>query len=209
MFSWVRNLLWKLVVVFELFGGLVVFELVFTFELFRMWTVRLAFDFPDRLGHHCFRLQRRGRLRTVRPALNLVIIELAFRLRTLRRCGHLWTVRPAFDFLDRLGHHWTRFHLRTLRRRGRLWIVWLAFDLVVIELAFSSNSSKAWLSLNCSTGLWLSGPTWSSLNLLSFSNSSKAWSSLNCSTGSTGSTWIFLVFQLFYSLYKVVPKNKK
>ena len=51
-------------------------------------------------------------------------------LQTLRRHGHLWTVRPTFNFPDRL------------------------------EFFSSSNSSKEWSYLNCSTGLRLSGSTW-------------------------------------------------
>ena len=63
------------------------------------------------------------------------------------------------------------------------------FRTQILNLFSSSNSSKAWSSLNYLTDLRLSGLTW----IFSFSNSSKAWSSLNCLTGIqlSWSTWIF------------------
>ena len=100
-----------------------------------LWTVRPAFDFPDRLGchwthFHLRTLRRRGRLCTVKPTFDfrgrlefflsvfelfegVVIFELVFRLRTLRRRGCLWIC----------------FRLWTLRRRGCLrgFPDWLGF----------------------------------------------------------------------------------
>ena len=102
----------------------------------------------------------------------LFIFELVFI--SLRRQGHLQTVRPTFDFPDRLEF----FYLPTLRRRGRHQTVWLTFNFPDrLEFFSSSNSSKAW----------------SSLNSFSSSYSSKAWSSSNCLTDLqlSGSTWIF------------------
>ena len=72
-------------------------------------------------------------------------------------------VRPALDFPGRLGRHWTRFCLRTLWRDG-----WLSLNpLFVFE-------RRGWSSLNCLTGLQLSG-----LEFLSSSLRRRAWFNLH------------------------------
>ena len=63
--------------------------------------------------------------------------------------------RPALDFPGRLGRHWTRFGLRTLRRRGHHWT----------RLHLWTLQRRGWLSLNCSTGLQLSGLEFFSLSI--------------------------------------------
>ena len=109
------------VILFELFKGVVGFELVFVFELFEGMLTFELFNRPS----------------TSRIDLNF------FRLRTLLRRGCLWT-RFWLWTLRRRGHFWTRIRLQTLRRCGRDFPDWLEF--------FSSSNSGSAPSIKMGRG---------------------------------------------------------